>query len=91
MLQTHLIRMSSLALLMLATLSGCSTEVAAPTQGLAVAIEGPLADSPFDKPEAAFVALVAEGPDLKADALQVVKPYAPGLPLTGCLLIIRWG
>ncbi len=82
MLQKRLIRLSPLALILLATLNGCSTEVAAPTQGLAVAIKGPLANSPFDKPEAAFVALVAEGPDLKADALQVVKPYAPGLPLT---------
>ncbi|MCO4760450.1 MAG: hypothetical protein KC502_03055 [Myxococcales bacterium] len=62
--------------------AACAAPPGEPVQGLAVAIKAPLSDNPFDDPETAFVAMVAEGPDIPADKLQVVKPYSPNMPLT---------
>ncbi len=47
--------------------AGCSQTIEAPAQGLAVIVRGPLVDSPFQDPNAAFLALIGEGPGIAED------------------------
>ena len=60
---------------------GCSDE-STPTRGISLSIKGPLFDSPFDDPAVAFVALVAEGPDIPIDSVQTVVAYASSASLS---------
>jgi hypothetical protein len=73
---------SAMTLAGLSSATACSPDVADPVQGLAVVIKGPLgAESPFSDPNAAFMALVAEGPGIPTDpaaAPAVVQPLNKG-------------
>ncbi len=81
-----------LPLLMLATpLSACDPGVAEPVQGLAVLVTGPLSDSPLADPESAFVAVVAEAPDIPPDQIQVVQPLVTGQPTNLSLPAVPYG
>jgi hypothetical protein len=69
----------ALAATAIVALSGCEPSVAEPTQGLAVLIKAPLgSENPFSDANAAFVALVAEGPGISTvpnEAPQTVQPF----------------
>ncbi len=78
--RASLAQAAGVALVALGVLAaGCSQEIDPPAQGLAVMVRGPLVDSPFQDPNAAYLALIGEGPDLPATGGPfTIVPYTKG-------------
>jgi hypothetical protein len=71
----------ALALLTAAGLAACEPEAPTPPNKLSLEVAYPFgadSENPFTDPNAAFVALTAEGPGLAGGKYRVVKPYVPG-------------